>query len=159
MYAKSIHPKAWSAFVAASILLLGAGCASSTPRHMQGILAEPEEPHAKLEMLRIDNLSEELYPAYLLVIDGEEVRSGARREWRVTPGQHTIGIRPVRKDIERWAPAHARTDNLPDFAEGKIATFTFEAGQTYYFGAYVESFQWNEWKPFVFVLDKETTGQ
>lgn len=113
------------------------------------IYADADEPHVILEYPEVSDLRADFYPARLMRIDGRTIWDTSRRQIRITPGEHEIGLEPSHRLIATYLPKHLDDKKVPTRFTEKTVTAIFEAGKTYVFGAEIEGENFSNWTPVV----------
>lgn len=115
------------------------------------VFAEADQPHATLMHLEQGDVTESIYPAVFVRVDGEPVLGGDTRKYiPVEPGKHTIRVAPDYNAILAFQPSSLANQPAPSIRmEYGNITLDLQAGMTYKIGVLREGTSWTEFKPVV----------
>lgn len=136
--------------MALSVALVAAACTEAR-------MLSSDEPYGIVTTFTSD-IPEKIYPAYIAVIDGDNVQSssavgglaGRKHTFRLAPGDHTIRI--VADLTQATGTLISGTTYTPRGEQpGEIKLFV-EAGRRYYLGARLTGSRRDEWEPVVWAV-------
>ncbi len=130
------------------VLLAVLALVMTSPQAMASPFAKPDEPSGVV-ILNTPRQAQQIYPAQLVRIDGQEVPTRDGGLW-LKPGTHQLRLVAGEVDASMAGGLKARQRLLSAApAKGKELTLHVEAGKKYYVGYDVSDRDPKNWKPVV----------
>ncbi|MDX1455232.1 MAG: hypothetical protein R3217_07250 [Gammaproteobacteria bacterium] len=137
--------KAFQLLAALGITLLLSACASFSA----GPFADSDEPHATLEAVINADVTDSLFPALLVKVDGKGVASPQRRTYLLPPGEHVLSLEPDREAIQQFENNYGRNYQLPRIFFERNIRINVEEGKRYKFGVTIKRYNYADWQPYL----------